>query len=88
MNGPSEFTLTGTIRSYDCTARLKNIRVPTLYVVGQYDEARPSTARHFQELTPKSELAVIQNAGHLAMQDEPDQYVKVLREFLNKVDHK
>ncbi|MBI3872416.1 MAG: proline iminopeptidase-family hydrolase [candidate division Zixibacteria bacterium] len=88
VNGPSEFTLTGTFRDYDCTARMKDVRIPVLYVAGEFDEARPSTARHFQSLTPKSELAVIQNAGHLAMQDEPEQYVQTLRKFLSRFDHK
>lgn len=28
MNGPSEFTFTGTLRDYDCTKGLREIRVP------------------------------------------------------------
>src|SRR5713101_3662095 len=50
MQGPSEFTVTGTLKRYDVTAQLATIRVPTLYTVGEFDEANPLTIRHFAEL--------------------------------------
>jgi L-proline amide hydrolase len=45
MWGPTEFSSTGTLRSYDgepLLARLDGRH--TLWIVGQYDEARPETA--------------------------------------------
>ncbi|MGH7703078.1 MAG: proline iminopeptidase-family hydrolase, partial [Gemmatimonadales bacterium] len=33
MQGPSEFTITGTLRRYDATGFLEQVRVPTLYTV-------------------------------------------------------
>jgi proline-specific peptidase len=88
MNGPSEFAITGTYRNYDRTAQLHEIDVPTLFIVGQYDEAVPSTVRDYQRLVPNSEMVVVPDAGHLAMQDNPTYYVKALRDFLRKVDGK
>jgi proline-specific peptidase len=86
MQGPSEFTITGTLKSYDATTTLKDISVPTLFVVGQYDEATPETAKYFQSLVPRAELTIVENAAHLAMIDQPDHYVQTLRDFLRRAD--
>jgi proline iminopeptidase len=72
--------------NYDRTARLGELALPTLFVVGQYDDVTPGTARFYQGLVPGAELAVIEGAGHLPMQDEPDRYVRVLGAFLQRVD--
>ena len=42
MNGPSEFTVTGTLKTWDIMDRLGEIAVPTLLVGGRYDECTPS----------------------------------------------
>jgi proline iminopeptidase len=86
MEGPSEFTITGTLKRYDRTSRLHEIAVPTLFTAGQYDEATPSTVRYYQSLVPGSRLAIIENGAHLTMQDEPERYVQVVREFLHDVE--
>lgn len=86
MQGPSEFTITGTLKDYDCTSRLHEISVPTLFTAGRYDEAVPSTVAQFQSLVPGSELVILENSGHLTMHDEPEGYVRVLREFLHRVE--
>lgn len=86
IQGPSEFTITGTLKHYDRTNRPHEITVPTLFTAGRYDEAAPSTVQFYQSLVPGSQLGVIENSGHLTMQDEPDRYVQVLREFLRRVE--
>ena len=60
MQGPSEFTITGTIKDYDVTGRLKDITVPTLFTAGEYDEVRPESVRFYQSLVPGSRLTVIE----------------------------
>ena len=86
MEGPSEFTITGTLKGYDATPRLHELKVPTLVTAGQFDEAVPTTARYFQSLIPNSEFAIIENSGHLVTNDNPAAYNRVLREFLKKHD--
>jgi len=86
MNGPSEFLLTGTLSDYDCTARLSEITVPTLFTTGKYDEACPATVRYYQSLVPNSRLEILENSGHLTMQDEPERNVEIVRNFLNEVE--
>lgn len=86
MQGPSEFTITGTLKDYDRTDRLHEIAVPTLFTAGRHDEASPPTVAYYQSLVPGSELAIIEQSGHLTMQDEPERYLEVLRAFMRRVE--
>jgi proline iminopeptidase len=88
MQGPSQFTITGTLKDYDQTGRLGELRVPTLFTVGQYDEVAPDIVQYYHSLVPGSELAVIEDSGHLTMHDQPERYIQVLREFLDRVDRR
>ncbi len=88
MGGPSEFTMTGTLKDYDITNRLGEIKVPTLFITGEFDEAREVTVRYYQSLVPNSTFQLIDNAGHLTMQDNPVQNISVIRDFLNKIEIK
>ena len=88
MQGPSEFTITGTIKDYDVTDRLKEIAVPTLFTVGEYDEVRTEAVRLYQSLVPGSGLTVIENAAHVTMHDEPKRYLQVLRDFLHTIERR
>lgn len=86
MQGPSEFTITGTLKSYNQTASLKDITVPTLFVSGQYDEAVPSRVEEFQKMTPGAKLEIVPNAAHMMMQDQPEAFLKIVRNWLRKVE--
>lgn len=86
MQGPSEFTITGTLRSYDVTPQLGTIRVPTLYTVGEFDEADTATVRRFASLTPGAAYAVLPGAAHLTPWDARDENVRIVRDFLRSAD--
>lgn len=86
MWGPSEFTVTGTLRDFDVTDSLPLLRVPTLFITGEYDEARPATVRDQASLVAGAELAIIPGAAHVIMHDNPEETVRIVREFLRKVD--
>jgi hypothetical protein len=45
MQGPSEFTIVGTLKTYDATPFLKDVKVPVLFTVGEFDEGDPPTVR-------------------------------------------
>jgi len=87
MWGPTEFTATGTLKTYDNMYNLKKVNVPTLFITGEYDEARPQTIQYFQTLVPGSETAIIKGAGHATMHDNLSQNKKVIEQFLNKVEN-
>jgi proline iminopeptidase len=86
MGGPSEFTITGQLGSYDRTSRLGEIKVPTLFMTGEFDEARPSTVKYYQSLVPGARFALIENSGHITTHDNPEQNIKVISDFLNEIE--
>ena len=82
MNGPSEFTVTGTLKDWDVTARLGEIAVPTLLVGGRYDECRPDHLDDMRKRIPGSRLEIIENASHLCFAEQPAEFARILNEFL------
>ncbi len=86
MWGPSEFTATGNLLKYDRLKDLPTIKVPTLLMAGEYDEARPSTVKYFQSLISGSEFKMIPNAGHATIIDNKQETNLTLRTFLLKMD--
>lgn len=86
MWGPSEFIALGTLKDYDQTNRLGEVKVPTLFIGGEYDEARPATVKYYQSLVAGSSFAMMKNAGHFTMQDNPQQDIQAIRHFLGTVD--
>lgn len=86
MWGPSEFMPTGTLADYERTDVLGQVKIPTLYVCGEFDEAPPTTLEYFQSLTPGSKLAIIENAAHVTMHDNPERNNEVIRNFLKELE--
>jgi len=86
MQGPSEFTITGTLKTYDATPFLKSVKVPVLFTVGEFDEADPPTVKRQAQMTPAAKYAVIPGAAHIVQWDNPDETNRVVRDFLKSVD--
>ncbi len=86
MWGPSEFLADGTLRDYDRIPRLPDLELPTLFLVGEYDEAKPETMREFQSLVPGSLVEVIPDAGHGSMVDQPELFNAAIIDFLAEVE--
>jgi proline iminopeptidase len=86
MWGPSEFTITGTLKGYERADRLKEISVPTLFTCGRYDEATPSTTAYYHSLLPGSEIAIFEDASHQHHLEKAEEYLKVVRNFIDKTE--
>ena len=82
MWGPSEFRATGTLRDYDRTTRLGELRLPVLFIAGEHDEARPSTMRELAARVPGAEVVIVPGAGHRLLVDRPEATTRAIREFL------
>ncbi len=82
MNGPNEFTITGTIKNWDITDRLSEIRLPTLITVGEYDEVTPKVAEVIHEKITGSQLIVFENCSHLTMWENREGYNAALESFI------
>ena len=88
MQGPSEFTITGTLKSYDATPFLREVKVPTLFTVGEFDEADPPTIRKHAALTPGAQIVVIPGAAHITTWDNPEAMLTAVRSFLAGVERR
>jgi proline iminopeptidase len=86
MWGPSEFTSTGTLKTFDGTPWLARIAVPTLFVTGEFDEATPASTERFSRMVNGAEFIVIPDAGHSTENDNPEALLQVVREFLRRVE--
>ena len=82
MWGPSEFTVTGSLKDYDGADGLGRIAVPTLFTCGAHDEATPAACRDFAAQVPDARLEVIPEASHMAFAERRETYIALLRGFL------
>ena len=86
MWGPSEFTATGTLKTFDATPWLAGIKVPTLFVTGEFDEATPTSTERFSRLVAGAEFKVIPGAAHSTETDNPDVLLRTVRDFIRRVE--
>ena len=86
MNGTTPFAPNGTLRRYDATPFLRQVKVPVLFIVGEFDVAGPENVRRHASLTPGARLVVIPNAGHHTQWDNAPATLSAARSFLRGVD--
>jgi L-proline amide hydrolase len=86
MNGPSEFHVIGTLKSWDITDRLHEIKVPTLLLSGRYDEATPIIVETIHRGITGSEWIIFENSSHMPHVEETDLYLQVLDRFFKQVE--
>jgi len=86
MNGPSEFHVTGTLREWSIVERLGEVRVPTLVVTGEHDEATPAINRTVSEGIPGARSVIYEGASHMAHVEDTEGYVRLLDGFFAEVE--
>jgi len=86
MNGPSEFHVTGTLKTWDITARLGEIRVPTLVLSGRHDEATPAIHETVHRGIPGSASVYFEESAHMCHVEEPERFRRVVGDFLAQVE--
>ncbi len=86
MNGPSEFHVIGTLRTWNIVDRLHEIRVPALLLSGRYDEATPAIVETIHQRIPGAEWVLFEHSSHLPHVEEPERYNQVVSNFLDRVE--
>jgi L-proline amide hydrolase len=86
MNGPTEFTVVGTLAGFDITDRLAEIEVPVLLVSGRYDEVRPDVVASMDERLRDSEWVLFEESSHMPHLEEPERFLDVVSSFLERVE--
>jgi proline iminopeptidase len=82
MQGPSEFTVTGSFKDWDRWADLPRIEVPTLLLVGRYDTMAVADIERMGSLIPGARVVVCEKGSHLSMYDDQAAYFAALVPFL------
>lgn len=82
MWGPSEAFATGSLKNWSVTNRLREIKTPTLFTSGKYDEATPKQIKLGAKQIKNSKWELFKKSSHLAHLEEPKPYIKTIRKFL------
>ncbi len=86
MNGPSEFHCIGSLRTWDITPRLHEIRTPTLLVSGRYDEATPLIVSTIRDRIPGALWEIFEESSHMPHVEEPAAFLEAVEAFLSEHD--
>jgi L-proline amide hydrolase len=86
MNGPSEFHVVGSLKTWDITDRLHEITTPTLLVSGRYDEATPLIVGQIHERIPGAKWALFEESSHMPHVEEPEAFLEAVESFLRTID--
>jgi proline iminopeptidase len=86
MWGPSEFTITGTLKDYERADRLKELNVRVLYTCGRHDYAAPETCVYYRDMTPGSALVIFEGASHMHHVEKTREYLAATGAFIAKTD--
>lgn len=78
------FNCTGLLRNYDRTNDLHNIKQPCLIIHGEYDYIIPECATLTHDYLPNSELHMMKDCSHATFFEDPENYHRILGDFLAK----
>ncbi|MGV2872806.1 proline iminopeptidase-family hydrolase [Colwellia sp. E150_009] len=85
MQGPNEFTYTGNMKDWNRCDELHNIKVPSLILVGQYDELTPACSAKINDNLANSQIHVFKESSHMPFYEQPSLYFSALTKFLKRV---
>jgi proline iminopeptidase len=87
MQGPSEFGITGdaTLKDWDVSDRLNEIKVPTLMLGAKYDTMDPKYME-WMATEVQNGRSVTTNGSHCSQFDDPEAYFYGLIQFIKDVD--
>jgi len=77
-----------TVQSFsqvqDPRPKIKNSKIPVLIMKGQCDNQKWGYTNEYLELFSNHQLTIIPNAGHSISVEQPELYIKTIREFVNR----
>lgn len=86
MNGPSEFHVVGTLKTWSIIDRLDRIRAPTLLISGRHDEATPAVVQPFADRIKDVRWEIFENSSHMPHVEETERCLKIVGDFLDQHD--
>jgi proline-specific peptidase len=83
--GPTEFRVTGTLKTWDISGRLAAITIPCMITCGRHDEATPTVAGDIYSRIKGSKLVIFEKSSHNSMLEEKKEYIRTVADFLDTV---
>lgn len=80
--GPSEFTITGSLKTWKVIPQLPKIQVPILITNGAYDEAADSTIAPVWKALPRVKWYTFPSSAHMAQWEERGKFMEVVGGYL------
>lgn len=84
--GPNEYTPTGTLRDFDYTDRLGEIRIPALIISGTDDLCSPLVAKTMYDRLPDAKWELFEGCRHMCYADDTPRYLDVLGKWMEEKD--
>lgn len=82
MWGPTEFTVRGSLKNWSVEKDLHLIKVPTLFISGENDEATPAMHRFMRARVKGSEYYCIKGASHSSSAEAPLEWMQATEKWL------
>jgi proline iminopeptidase len=88
MQGHSEFGMTGnaSLKNWDVTNQLKNIKVPTLVIGAIHDTMDPKHMEWMSGEVQNGRFLLCPNGSHLSQYDDQNTYFEGLIKFIKDVN--
>ena len=84
--GQSEFAPRGTLKDYNYTEEIKDIKVPCLVTSGLVDLSSPLISKQLYDNIPNSKWELFEHSRHMPFVEENEKYIRVLIDWLNEND--
>ena len=84
--GPNEYTPAGTLKDYDVTEALRDIKEPALIISGGNDLCTPYIAKYMFDRIPDSRWELFRDCRHMCFAEDTENYVSLLKEWMNAKD--
>jgi pimeloyl-ACP methyl ester carboxylesterase len=81
-NGPSEFTVVGSLKTWSVVDEVHKIKIPTLLINGEHDEAQDVCVAPFFRGIPKVKWVTISEASHMSHVEQREKYMQIVADFL------
>ena len=88
MEGPNEWTVTGTLRGWDVRNRLDEIDVPTLVIRGRHDMSTDPISATLVNGIKGAREVVLENSSHTPVLEETNEYLEAITTFMREAEAK
>lgn len=84
--GPNEFTPLGTLKNWDYTEKLKDIKEACLIISGTDDLSTPLIAKTMYDAIPNSRWELFEGCRHMCFAEATPKYLVLLKSWLSEND--